>query len=144
MESVVAWAAETGLHIEPYGLDISPELAVLARQRRPHWADEYSTVTPASGTRHTNSISSVPASNMLRLGVKARCYSDYWMCSSRRVGALSSALNDITSEITSTAFWQKPGWGRLGKMGMICGLCCGLIRCEAGMSQKMSTISRDY
>jgi SAM-dependent methyltransferase len=39
MESVAAWAAETGLHIEPYGLDISPELAALARQRRPHWAE---------------------------------------------------------------------------------------------------------
>ena len=39
MESVVRWAGEAGLAIEPYGLDISPELADLARRRLPHWAD---------------------------------------------------------------------------------------------------------
>jgi SAM-dependent methyltransferase len=39
MESVHEWATEKGLSIEPYGLDISPELAELARSRVPHWAD---------------------------------------------------------------------------------------------------------
>lgn len=39
MESVRSWAADDGLSIEPYGLDISPELAALARSRLPHWAD---------------------------------------------------------------------------------------------------------
>jgi hypothetical protein len=39
MESVDRWAEETGTPIEPYGLDISPELADLARRRLPHWAD---------------------------------------------------------------------------------------------------------
>jgi SAM-dependent methyltransferase len=39
MESVEAWAAEGGIQIEPYGLDISSELAELARRRLPHWAD---------------------------------------------------------------------------------------------------------
>ena len=39
MESVQAWGAESGLQIEPYGLDISPELAELARRRLPQWAD---------------------------------------------------------------------------------------------------------
>ncbi len=34
MESMAAWAG-----VEPYGLDISPELAELARRRLPHWAD---------------------------------------------------------------------------------------------------------
>jgi len=34
MESMAAWSG-----VEPYGLDISPELAELARQRLPHWAD---------------------------------------------------------------------------------------------------------
>jgi SAM-dependent methyltransferase len=39
MESVQAWGAEGGLQIEPYGLDISAELAELARRRLPQWAD---------------------------------------------------------------------------------------------------------
>jgi hypothetical protein len=34
MESMAAWA-----HVEPYGLEISPELAALARRRLPEWAD---------------------------------------------------------------------------------------------------------
>jgi len=34
MESMARWAA-----IEPYGLEISPELAELARRRLPQWAD---------------------------------------------------------------------------------------------------------
>jgi GrpB-like predicted nucleotidyltransferase (UPF0157 family) len=37
MECVVRWAADRGLAVEPYGLDISPELADLARRRLPHW-----------------------------------------------------------------------------------------------------------
>jgi hypothetical protein len=39
MESVYRWAADGGLAVEPYGLDISPELADLARQRLPQWTD---------------------------------------------------------------------------------------------------------
>jgi hypothetical protein len=39
MESVAAWCAERGLAVEPYGLDIAPELARLARTRLPQWAD---------------------------------------------------------------------------------------------------------
>jgi SAM-dependent methyltransferase len=39
MESVVAWAAESGVVVEPYGLDISAKLADLARSRLPTWAD---------------------------------------------------------------------------------------------------------
>jgi hypothetical protein len=39
MESVAAWCGERGLAIEPYGVDIAPELAQLARARLPHWAD---------------------------------------------------------------------------------------------------------
>lgn len=38
MESVAAWCAERGLAVEPYGVDISPELAELARRRLPPWA----------------------------------------------------------------------------------------------------------
>jgi hypothetical protein len=34
MESMAAWA-----QVEPYGVEISPELAELARRRLPHWAD---------------------------------------------------------------------------------------------------------
>lgn len=39
MESVVRWVAEVGHAVEPYGLDISPRLAELARIRLPRWRD---------------------------------------------------------------------------------------------------------
>jgi hypothetical protein len=39
MESVQEWAAERGLAIEPYGVDLAPGLVALARQRLPQWAD---------------------------------------------------------------------------------------------------------
>jgi len=39
METMAAWCRERGHTIEPYGLDISPELAELARGRLPQWAD---------------------------------------------------------------------------------------------------------
>jgi len=39
MESVARWAAAKGHAIEPYGLDISSELAEVARARLPRWAD---------------------------------------------------------------------------------------------------------
>jgi hypothetical protein len=38
MESVAAWCAKRGLAVEPYGVDISPALADLARRRLPRWA----------------------------------------------------------------------------------------------------------
>lgn len=39
MESLVDWAAQAGKRLEPYGLDLSDELAALARQRLPRWTD---------------------------------------------------------------------------------------------------------
>ncbi len=39
METVRAWAAEDGHAVEPYGLEIVPELAELARLRLPGWRD---------------------------------------------------------------------------------------------------------
>jgi len=39
MECAVTWLEQRGCHIEPYGLDILPELVALARQRLPQWAD---------------------------------------------------------------------------------------------------------
>ena len=39
METLTAWCRERDHTIEPYGLDISPELAELARRRLPRWAD---------------------------------------------------------------------------------------------------------
>jgi SAM-dependent methyltransferase len=39
MESVHAWCAERGHAVEPWGVDIAPELAQLARARLPRWAD---------------------------------------------------------------------------------------------------------
>jgi 2-polyprenyl-3-methyl-5-hydroxy-6-metoxy-1,4-benzoquinol methylase len=38
MECLERWTAQKGYRIEPYGLDISPELIGLARQRVPQWA----------------------------------------------------------------------------------------------------------
>jgi hypothetical protein len=35
----VAWAAEDGRTLSPYGVEISARLADLARRRLPHWAD---------------------------------------------------------------------------------------------------------
>lgn len=39
MQSVHAWAAERGLDLEPYGVDLAPGLVELARRRLPAWAD---------------------------------------------------------------------------------------------------------
>ncbi|MGH9173060.1 MAG: methyltransferase domain-containing protein [Vicinamibacterales bacterium] len=39
MESVVEWAGERGVRVEPYGLDASAKLAELARSRLPNWAE---------------------------------------------------------------------------------------------------------
>lgn len=39
MESLTVWAAEAGITIEPYGVEISAALADLARTRCPQWAD---------------------------------------------------------------------------------------------------------
>lgn len=39
MESVVRWAAAKNLDVEPYGLEVVPELADLARARLPRWKD---------------------------------------------------------------------------------------------------------
>jgi hypothetical protein len=39
MESVAGWCAERALRVEPYGIDIAPGLAELARRRLPQWAD---------------------------------------------------------------------------------------------------------
>lgn len=41
MECIVRWAAERGLHVEPYGLDISAEFVALAQQRLPQWAERF-------------------------------------------------------------------------------------------------------
>jgi len=39
METMVRWCAAKRVRIEPYGLDIVPELAALARSRLPRWAE---------------------------------------------------------------------------------------------------------
>lgn len=43
LESMVNWAEAAGYAIEPYGLDISPALAELARRRLPHWTERIHT-----------------------------------------------------------------------------------------------------
>jgi len=39
METMVRWCAAKRIRIEPYGLDIVPELAALARSRLPQWSE---------------------------------------------------------------------------------------------------------
>lgn len=39
MASVERWSRERGLVVEPYGVEISPRLAALARSRYPQWRD---------------------------------------------------------------------------------------------------------
>jgi SAM-dependent methyltransferase len=39
MECVERWAGDRGWAVAPYGLDIAPEMADLARRRLPRWAD---------------------------------------------------------------------------------------------------------
>jgi SAM-dependent methyltransferase len=39
METMVRWCAAKRIRIEPYGLDIVPELAALARSRLPYWSE---------------------------------------------------------------------------------------------------------
>ena len=38
MESLVDWTGKDGYEIEPYGLDLIPSLATLARERLPQWS----------------------------------------------------------------------------------------------------------
>lgn len=40
METLTLWAQERGVHLVPYGLDISAQLAALARTRLPHWGHQ--------------------------------------------------------------------------------------------------------
>jgi SAM-dependent methyltransferase len=39
LESMVAWCAERGVRLEPYGVDLSAGLVAEARRRLPRWAD---------------------------------------------------------------------------------------------------------
>src|SRR5579885_447810 len=39
METVTAWTAQKGTHLEPYGLELSPRIAERARIRVARWAD---------------------------------------------------------------------------------------------------------
>lgn len=57
MECLHRWAGEDGLDLEVHGLEISPELAAVARDRLPHWADRIhvgnaSTWVPPHGRRY--------------------------------------------------------------------------------------------
>lgn len=40
MESLHDWAAEDGIRLDPWGIDISTELVGLARERLPRWRDQ--------------------------------------------------------------------------------------------------------
>lgn len=56
MDCVRRWAAERGLSVEPYGVDLGAGLVELARRRLPQWADRIEvgnalTWVPADGRR---------------------------------------------------------------------------------------------
>lgn len=58
MESVHRWAAERGLRVEPYGVDLGANLVTAARERLPRWADRIEVgnaidYEPADGRRFT-------------------------------------------------------------------------------------------
>jgi SAM-dependent methyltransferase len=48
METLTGWAAEAGIAIEPFGVEISGRLAQLTRDRYPAWADRIWTANAAS------------------------------------------------------------------------------------------------
>jgi SAM-dependent methyltransferase len=48
MQTIRAWAAESGLVLEPYGVDISSEIAHVARDRCPEWMDRIWTANAAT------------------------------------------------------------------------------------------------
>jgi len=57
MQTLSQWAADDGIALDPYGLEISPALADLARRRMPHWAERIHTGnalywTPPGGRRY--------------------------------------------------------------------------------------------
>ena len=39
LEDVVAWCGQRGVEVDPWGLDVSPDLVALGRRRCPQWAD---------------------------------------------------------------------------------------------------------
>lgn len=41
LEDLVVWCAEQGIDLDPWGLDVSPDLVALARHRYPGWADRF-------------------------------------------------------------------------------------------------------
>ena len=41
LQSMVAWCAERGVRLEPYGVDLSAGLVAEARRRLPRWADRF-------------------------------------------------------------------------------------------------------
>lgn len=41
LEDLVAWCGDRGIGLDPWGLDVSPDLVDLARRRCPEWADHF-------------------------------------------------------------------------------------------------------
>jgi trans-aconitate methyltransferase len=41
LEDVVAWCGDRGVDVDPWGLDVSPELVHLAQRRLPDWSDRF-------------------------------------------------------------------------------------------------------
>ena len=85
MECVKRWAAERGCpHVEPHGLDISPELADLARSRLPAWA----------GRIHTGNVMTWPPPqrfDFVRTGLE-------YVPARRRRELVQRILDDLVAE----------------------------------------------
>ena len=82
LETVSAWAAEKGVEIEPYGVDIAPELVEIARLVSPSGPTGSGSATPSSG---------------IRPGVSTTCTSAISAACHRTAAESSSTTSSATS-----------------------------------------------
>jgi SAM-dependent methyltransferase len=109
MECLPRWTVHRA---EPYGLDISPELAALARRRLPHWADRIfvgNALTwnmPRRFTYIRTGLDYVPAARR-----RALCERLLGSCERLVVGVFNEHETERTTE-SELAAWGWPAAGR--------------------------------
>jgi len=103
MESVRKWAAERGIAIEPYGVDISARLVELARTRLPQWHDRLWV---------GNAVDWVPPDNRRFTFVHALF--DFWPVE-RRAGAVAHVLSLVEpgGRLLISQYGAGPAAGRV-------------------------------
>jgi SAM-dependent methyltransferase len=103
MESVVRW---TAFALEPYGLDISPQLVALARRRLPHWRERLwlgnalEWQPPRRFTYVRTGLDYVPARRRAELVTHLRSFCDR---------LIIGVFNEHESETTTTDFLRNLG-----------------------------------